>query len=156
MTSVFVLKEIDDLVRGTELLQQEVDELRRRVAKQQDDYRSLQQQHEKDLEEMRAAGHQALALIVEEYKVLISKDTLIESSFMITCTCFVHRSYFLQELSKSAVLQQQQACEEQVVLAIEQEREKCSSLIKKQVSNHTVLTNLVMNIVGVARIKCAF
>ena len=82
MTSVFVLKEIDDLVRGTELLQQKVDELRRRVAKQQDDYRSLQKQHEKDLEEMRAAGHQALALIVEEYKVLITKDTLIESSFI--------------------------------------------------------------------------
>ena len=79
-------QEIDELLRGTELLQQEVDELRRRVAKQQEDYSSLQKQHVRDLEEMRSAGHQALAVVVEEYKV-INYSTIMRSINMGLILC---------------------------------------------------------------------
>jgi hypothetical protein len=39
------------------------------LAEQREKYKTLQSKHDKDLEDIRQAGHEALVVIVEEYKV---------------------------------------------------------------------------------------
>ena len=57
---------------NTGRLEAEITRLRSDVTQRQEAYASLQEQHTRDLDEMRSAGHQAMAIIVEEYKVLVT------------------------------------------------------------------------------------
>lgn len=82
-----------DLARAHELAE---------VGKQ--DYERLKTNHDKRLEELRQAGHDALSLVVEEYKALLS----------------------------STVLQQQEMCEDRFAQRLKLEMEKHTDLLRIQ------------------------
>ncbi|KFV46505.1 Coiled-coil domain-containing protein 91, partial [Tyto alba] len=70
----------------------------------QDHYKTLQEKHKQELEDMRKAGHEALTIIVEEFKALL----------------------------QSTVQQQEAAIEKQYILAIEKHSHKCEELLNAQ------------------------
>ncbi|XP_037590184.1 coiled-coil domain-containing protein 91 isoform X7 [Cebus imitator] len=70
----------------------------------QDSYKELQEKHKQELEDMRKAGHEALSIIVDEYKALL----------------------------QSSVKQQVEAIEKQYVSAIEKQAHKCEELLNAQ------------------------
>ncbi|NXP29845.1 CCD91 protein, partial [Scytalopus superciliaris] len=70
----------------------------------QDHYKTLQEKHKQELEDMRKAGHEALSIIVEEFKALL----------------------------QSTVQQQEAAIEKQYILAIEKHSHKCEELLNAQ------------------------
>ncbi|XP_006867034.1 PREDICTED: coiled-coil domain-containing protein 91 isoform X2 [Chrysochloris asiatica] len=70
----------------------------------QDRYRELQEKHKQELEDMRKAGHEALSIIVDEYKALL----------------------------QSSVKQQVEAIEKQYISAIEKQAHKCEELLSAQ------------------------
>ncbi|XP_059582670.1 coiled-coil domain-containing protein 91 isoform X5 [Alligator mississippiensis] len=70
----------------------------------QDHYKELQEKHMHELEDMRKAGHEALSIIVEEFKALL----------------------------QSAVQQQETAIEKQYISAIEKHSHKCEELLNAQ------------------------
>ncbi|XP_037700869.1 coiled-coil domain-containing protein 91 isoform X2 [Choloepus didactylus] len=70
----------------------------------QDRYKELQEKHKQELEDMRKAGHEALSIIVDEYKALL----------------------------QSSVKQQVEAIEKQYVSAIEKQAYKCEELLNSQ------------------------
>lgn len=70
----------------------------------QDRYRELQEKHKQELEDMRKAGHEALSIIVDEYKALL----------------------------QSSVKQQVEAIEKQYVSAIEKQAQRCEELLQAQ------------------------
>ncbi|XP_008845127.1 coiled-coil domain-containing protein 91 isoform X2 [Nannospalax galili] len=70
----------------------------------QDRYRELQEKHKQELEDMRKAGHEALSIIVDEYKALL----------------------------QSSVKQQVEAIEKQYVSAIEKQAQRCEKLLQAQ------------------------
>ncbi|XP_038598288.1 coiled-coil domain-containing protein 91 isoform X1 [Tachyglossus aculeatus] len=70
----------------------------------QNRYKELQDKHKHELEDMRKAGHEALSIIVEEYKALL----------------------------QSTVRQQEEAIEKQYVATIEKQVHKCEDLLNTQ------------------------
>lgn len=70
----------------------------------QDRYKELQEKHKQELEDMRKAGHEALSIIVDEYKALL----------------------------QSSVQQQVEAIEKQYISAIEKQAHKCEELLDAQ------------------------
>ncbi|ELW72512.1 coiled-coil domain-containing protein 91 isoform X2 [Tupaia chinensis] len=70
----------------------------------QDRYKELQEKHKQELEDMRKAGHEALSIIVDEYKALL----------------------------QSSVKQQAEAIEKQYISAIEKQAHKCEELLNAQ------------------------
>ncbi|XP_071809437.1 uncharacterized protein [Asterias amurensis] len=102
----------DELTQKLEALEQEVEGHRQETAEQKQRYEQVQARHASEMEEIRKAGHDALAVIVEEYK----------------------------ELCKCAVLQQQEASEKQLQVAITQETERCQEILKSQ---HDRLANVL-------------
>uniref|UniRef100_A0A8C3GKE7 Coiled-coil domain containing 91 n=1 Tax=Cairina moschata TaxID=8855 RepID=A0A8C3GKE7_CAIMO len=76
-----------------------------KLLKYQDHYKMIQEKHKQELEDMRQAGHEALSIIVEEFKVLL----------------------------QSTVQQQEAAIEKQYILAIEKQSHKCEELLNAQV-----------------------
>uniref|UniRef100_A0A8C9Q5D3 Coiled-coil domain containing 91 n=2 Tax=Marmotini TaxID=337730 RepID=A0A8C9Q5D3_SPEDA len=70
----------------------------------QDRYKELQEKHKQELEDMRKAGHEALSIIVDEYKALL----------------------------QSSVKQQVEAIEKQYICAIEKQAHKCEELLNTQ------------------------
>ncbi|EAW96579.1 hypothetical protein, isoform CRA_a [Homo sapiens] len=70
----------------------------------QDRYKELQEKHKQELEDMRKAGHEALSIIVDEYKALL----------------------------QSSVKQQVEAIEKQYISAIEKQAHKCEELLNAQ------------------------
>ncbi|XP_078272837.1 coiled-coil domain-containing protein 91-like isoform X2 [Rhinoraja longicauda] len=70
----------------------------------QDHYNQLQEKHKQELEDLRKAGHDALSIIIEEFKAL----------------------------TKSAVLQQQETSRTCLQSAIEKQMEKCEELLNAQ------------------------
>lgn len=86
---------------------QEMDFLKEKKEKalsHEDHYKILQEKHKQELEDMRKAGHEALSIIVEEFKSLLQ------------CT----------------VQQQEAATEKQYILAIEKHSYKCQELLDVQ------------------------
>ncbi|NWI14208.1 CCD91 protein, partial [Crypturellus soui] len=75
-----------------------------KVILHQDDYKMLQEKHKLELEDMRKAGHEALSIIVEEFKALL----------------------------QSTVQQQEAAIEKQYILTIEKHSRKCEELLNAQ------------------------
>ncbi|XP_010714620.1 uncharacterized protein LOC104912506 [Meleagris gallopavo] len=84
-------------------------EKKEKALSHQDHYKILQEKHKQELEEMRKAGHEALSIIVEEFKSLLQ------------CT----------------VQQQEAATEKQYILAIEKHSYKCQELLNAQESRKT-------------------
>ncbi|XP_063496398.1 coiled-coil domain-containing protein 91 isoform X4 [Symphalangus syndactylus] len=70
----------------------------------EDRYKELQEKHKQELEDMRKAGHEALSIIVDEYKALL----------------------------QSSVKQQVEAIEKQYISAIEKQAHKCEELLNAQ------------------------
>lgn len=70
----------------------------------QDRYKELQEKHKQELEDMRKAGHEALSIIVDEYKALL----------------------------QSSVQQQVEAIEKQHVSAMEKQARKCEEVLDAQ------------------------
>ncbi|XP_045144378.1 coiled-coil domain-containing protein 91 isoform X3 [Echinops telfairi] len=70
----------------------------------QDRYKELQEKHKQELEDMRKAGHDALSIIVDEYKALL----------------------------QSSVKQQVEALEKQYLSAIEKQAHMCEELLNSQ------------------------
>ncbi|XP_037590185.1 coiled-coil domain-containing protein 91 isoform X8 [Cebus imitator] len=76
----------------------------------QDSYKELQEKHKQELEDMRKAGHEALSIIVDEYKALL----------------------------QSSVKQQVEAIEKQYVSAIEKQAHKCEELLNAQLEKEAM------------------
>ncbi|NWR62472.1 CCD91 protein, partial [Bucorvus abyssinicus] len=98
-------KELEYLLEKHSIL--EMDFLKGRkekVISHQDHYKTLQEKHKQELEDMRKAGHEALSIIVEEFKALL----------------------------QSTVQHQEAAIGKQYIRAIEKHSHKCEELLNAQ------------------------
>ncbi|XP_071831414.1 uncharacterized protein [Apostichopus japonicus] len=99
-----LLKQKDELMAQLSNLEREVAEKEESVSAQGKVYEEMDVRHQKQLEEIRGAGHQTLAIMVEEYK----------------------------ELCRKAVLEQQAVGERKLEETVKKETERCQVLMKKQ------------------------
>ncbi|NWV58239.1 CCD91 protein, partial [Daphoenositta chrysoptera] len=98
-------KELEYLLEKHSVLEMNLlKEKKEKVLPHQDHYKTLQEKHKQELEDMRKAGHEALTIIVEEFKALL----------------------------QSTVQQQEAAIEKQYILAIEKHSHKCEELLDAQ------------------------
>lgn len=97
-------KDLESLLQRNKSLVEESENLTEALAKQREKYEQLQDQHKKEIEEIRKAGHDALAVIVEEYK----------------------------ELSRKAVLEQQEKNKIQMESILEDQRKKFQEFLQEQ------------------------
>lgn len=97
-------KDLESLLQRNKSLVEESENLTESLAKQREKYEQLQDQHKKEIEEIRKAGHHALAVIVEEYK----------------------------ELSRKAVLEQQEKNKIQMESILEDQRKKFQEFLQEQ------------------------
>uniref|UniRef100_A0A8D2QKT1 Coiled-coil domain containing 91 n=1 Tax=Zosterops lateralis melanops TaxID=1220523 RepID=A0A8D2QKT1_ZOSLA len=101
-----IKKELEYLLEKHSVLEMDfLKEKKEKVLPHQDHYKTLQEKHKQELEDMRKAGHEALTIIVEEFKALL----------------------------QSTVQQQEAAIEKQYILAIEKHSHKCEELLDAQV-----------------------
>ncbi|NWW52889.1 CCD91 protein, partial [Pedionomus torquatus] len=100
-----IKKELESLLEKHSILEMDfLKEKKEKVISHQDHYKTLQEKHKHELEDMRKAGHEALSIIVEEFKALL----------------------------QSTVQQQEAAIEKQYILAIEKHSHKCEELLNAQ------------------------
>ncbi|NXT64695.1 CCD91 protein, partial [Chaetops frenatus] len=100
-----IKKELEYLLEKHSALEMDfLKERKEKVLPHQDHYKTLQEKHKQELEDMRKAGHEALTIIVEEFKALL----------------------------QSTVQQQEAAIEKQYILAIEKHSHKCEELLDAQ------------------------
>ncbi|NXF05894.1 CCD91 protein, partial [Smithornis capensis] len=100
-----IKKEVEYLLEKHSVLEKDfLKEKEGKVLPHQDHYKTLQEKHKQELEDMRKAGHEALTIIVEEFKALL----------------------------QSTVQQQEAAIEKQYILAIEKHSHKCEELLNAQ------------------------
>ncbi|XP_067160630.1 coiled-coil domain-containing protein 91 isoform X1 [Apteryx mantelli] len=103
-----IKKELEYLLEKYSILEmdflKEKKEKKEKVISHQDDYKMLQEKHKQELEDMRKAGHEALSIIVEEFKALL----------------------------QSTVQQREAAIEKQYILTIEKHSHKCEELLNAQ------------------------
>ncbi|XP_014117142.1 PREDICTED: coiled-coil domain-containing protein 91 isoform X3 [Pseudopodoces humilis] len=98
-------EELEYLLEKHSVLEMEfLKEKKEKVLPHQDHYKTLQEKHKQELEDMRKAGHEALTIIVEEFKALL----------------------------ESTVQQQEAAIEKQYILTIEKHSRKCEDLLDAQ------------------------
>ncbi|XP_065598402.1 coiled-coil domain-containing protein 91 isoform X3 [Cyrtonyx montezumae] len=99
-----IKKELECLQEKHSVLEMNLLKEKKETLSHQDHYKILQEKHKQELEDMRKAGHEALSIIVEEFKALLQ------------CT----------------VQQQEAAAEKQYILAIEKHSYKCQELLDTQ------------------------
>ncbi|NXD11344.1 CCD91 protein, partial [Nothocercus nigrocapillus] len=100
-----IKKELEYLLEKYSNLEMDfLKEKKEKVISHQDDYKMLQEKHKLELEDMRKAGHEALSIIVEEFKALL----------------------------QSTVQQQEAAIEKQYILTIEKHSRRCEELLNAQ------------------------
>ncbi|NXE21592.1 CCD91 protein, partial [Ardeotis kori] len=100
-----IKKELECLLEKHSILEMDfLKQKKEKVVSHQDHYKTLQEKHKQELEDMRKAGHEALSIIVEEFKALL----------------------------QSTVQQQEAAIEKQYILAIEKHSHKCEELLNAQ------------------------
>ncbi|NXM96945.1 CCD91 protein, partial [Sylvia borin] len=100
-----IKKELEYLLEKHSVLEMDfLKEKKEKVLPHQDHYKTLQEKHKRELEDMRKAGHEALTIIVEEFKALL----------------------------QSTVQQQEAAIEKQYILTIEKHSHKCEELLDAQ------------------------
>ncbi|XP_076201141.1 coiled-coil domain-containing protein 91 isoform X3 [Aptenodytes patagonicus] len=98
-------QELEYLLEKHSILEMDfLKEKKENVISHQDHYKTLQEKHKQELEDMRKAGHEALSIIVEEFKALL----------------------------QSTVQQQEAAIEKQYILAVEKHSHKCEELLNAQ------------------------
>uniref|UniRef100_A0A670HMV5 Coiled-coil domain containing 91 n=1 Tax=Podarcis muralis TaxID=64176 RepID=A0A670HMV5_PODMU len=100
-----IKKELEDLLEKYRIL--ETDFLKHKedkVISHEDQYNKLQEKHKLELEDLRRAGHEALAIIVEEFKALL----------------------------QSTVQQRKETIEKQYASVIEKQAQKCEELLIAQ------------------------
>ncbi|XP_014736287.1 PREDICTED: coiled-coil domain-containing protein 91 isoform X2 [Sturnus vulgaris] len=98
-------QELEHLLEKHSVLEMDfLKEKKEKVLPHQDHYKTLQEKHKRELEDMRKAGHEALTIIVEEFKALL----------------------------QSTVQQQEAAIEKQYILTIEKHSHKCEELLDAQ------------------------
>ncbi|XP_035204123.1 coiled-coil domain-containing protein 91 isoform X5 [Oxyura jamaicensis] len=98
-------QELEYLLEKNSILEMNfLTEKKEKLLKYQDHYKMIQEKHKQELEDMRQAGHEALSIIVEEFKALL----------------------------QSTVQQQEAAVEKQYILAIEKQSHKCEELLNAQ------------------------
>ncbi|NWZ83380.1 CCD91 protein, partial [Poecile atricapillus] len=100
-----IKQELEYLLEKHNVLEMDfLKEKKEKVLPHQDHYKTLQEKHKQELEDMRKAGHEALTIIVEEFKALL----------------------------QSTVQQQEAAIEKQYILTIEKHSHKCEDLLDAQ------------------------
>ncbi|XP_073733866.1 coiled-coil domain-containing protein 91 isoform X1 [Callorhinus ursinus] len=100
-----IKKDVESLMEKHSVLEKDfLKEKEQEAISFQDRYRELQEKHKQELEDMRKAGHEALSIIVDEYKALL----------------------------QSSVKQQVEAIEKQYISAIEKQAHKCEELLNTQ------------------------
>ncbi|XP_068018508.1 coiled-coil domain-containing protein 91 isoform X2 [Melanerpes formicivorus] len=100
-----IKKELEHLLEKHSVLEMDfLKEKNQRVISHQEHHRTLQEKHKQELEDMRKAGHEALSMIVEEFKALL----------------------------QSTVEQQEAAIAKQYLLSIEKHSQKCEELLSAQ------------------------
>nr|XP_012329685.1 coiled-coil domain-containing protein 91 isoform X5 [Aotus nancymaae] len=100
-----IKKDVESLMEKHNVLEKDfLKEKEQEAISFQDRYRELQEKHKQELEDMRKAGHEALSIIVDEYKALL----------------------------QSSVKQQVEAIEKQYISAIEKQAHKCEELLNAQ------------------------
>ncbi|NXL45933.1 CCD91 protein, partial [Podilymbus podiceps] len=99
-----IKKELDYVLEKQGIEMDFLKENKEKVIAHQDHYKMLQEKHKQELEDMRQAGHEALSIIVEEFKALL----------------------------QSTVQQQEAAIEKQYILSIEKHSHKCEELLNAQ------------------------
>ncbi|NWI98733.1 CCD91 protein, partial [Crypturellus undulatus] len=100
-----IKKELEHLLEKYSNLEMSfLKEKEEKVILHQNDYKMLQEKHKLELEDMRKAGHEALSIIVEEFKALL----------------------------QSTVQQREAAIEKQYILTIEKHSRKCEELLNAQ------------------------
>ncbi|KAM6314497.1 coiled-coil domain-containing protein 91 [Podargus strigoides] len=99
-----IKKELECSLEKHSILEMDFLKERKEIISHQDHYKTLQEKHKQELEDMRKAGHEALSIIVEEFKALL----------------------------QSTVQQQEAAIEKQYILAIEKHSHKCEELLNAQ------------------------
>ncbi|NXC92783.1 CCD91 protein, partial [Certhia familiaris] len=99
-----IKKELEYLLEKHSVLEMDFLKEKKEKGPHQDHYKTLQEKHKQELEDMRKAGHEALTIIVEEFKALL----------------------------QSTVQQQEAAIEKQYILTIEKHSHKCEELLDAQ------------------------
>ncbi|KAM5251815.1 coiled-coil domain-containing protein 91 isoform 1-T5 [Hipposideros larvatus] len=100
-----IKKDVESLMEKHSILEKDfLKEKEQDAISFQDRYKELQEKHKQELEDMRKAGHEALSIIVDEYKALL----------------------------QSSVKQQVEAIEKQYISAIEKQAHKCEELLNTQ------------------------
>nr|XP_056718718.1 coiled-coil domain-containing protein 91 [Euleptes europaea] len=100
-----IRKELEDLLEKYRVLETDfLKDKEDKLISHQDRYSELQEKHKLELEDMRRSGHEALAIIVEEFKALL----------------------------QSTVQQREEAVEKQYLSAIERQAQKCEELLTAQ------------------------
>ncbi|XP_036107834.1 coiled-coil domain-containing protein 91 isoform X3 [Molossus molossus] len=100
-----IKKDVESLIEKHSVLEKDfLKEKEQEAISFQDRYKELQEKHKQELEDMRKAGHEALSIIVDEYKALL----------------------------QSSVQQQVEAIEKQYISAIEKQAHKCEELLNTQ------------------------
>ncbi|XP_029455849.1 coiled-coil domain-containing protein 91 isoform X2 [Rhinatrema bivittatum] len=99
-----IKRELEDMMKQNAMEKVLLKEKDEEIVSHQIRYKQLQERHKNELEEMRKAGHEALSIIVEEFKALL----------------------------QSAVQQQEETSEKQFQSAIEKQTQKCEGLLNSQ------------------------
>ncbi|XP_070350142.1 coiled-coil domain-containing protein 91 isoform X8 [Equus asinus] len=100
-----IKKDVESLMEKHSVLEKDfLKEKEQEAISFQERYKELQEKHKQELEDMRKAGHEALSIIVDEYKALL----------------------------QSSVKQQIEAIEKQYISAIEKQAHKCEELLNTQ------------------------
>lgn len=100
-----IKKDVESLMEKHGILEKDfLKEREQEAISFQDRYKELQEKHKQELEDMRKMGHEALGIIVDEYKALL----------------------------QSSVKQQVEAIEKQYISAIEKQAHKCEELLNAQ------------------------
>ncbi|KAM6153122.1 coiled-coil domain-containing protein 91 isoform 2-T2 [Erethizon dorsatum] len=100
-----IKKDVESLMEKHGILEKDfLKEKEQEAISFQDRYKELQEKHKQELEDMRKMGHEALGIIVDEYKALL----------------------------QSSVKQQAEAIEKQYISAIEKQAHKCEELLNAQ------------------------
>ncbi|GCB78475.1 hypothetical protein scyTo_0018609, partial [Scyliorhinus torazame] len=99
-----IKEELQEMFEKYSKLEEHLQEKKAEEISYEDHYNQLQEKHKLELEDLRKAGHDALSIIIEEFKAL----------------------------TKSAVQQQQEASKKQLQSAIENQMQKCEELLNTQ------------------------
>nr|XP_034993515.1 coiled-coil domain-containing protein 91 isoform X7 [Zootoca vivipara] len=130
-----IKKELEDLLEKYRILETDLLEHKEdKLISHEDQYKKIQEKHKLELEDLRRAGHEALAIIVEEFKHQRLLDMLDKE----------HK--VLEEKTEESLLQQSQEYKNMLEKCMESERESnkealaASAKIEKEELEAAILT----------------